>query len=46
MRDTVGLTLLAMGKDPAKFTDDDFDAAIKELTEVKNSGQLKGFTGN
>jgi spermidine/putrescine transport system substrate-binding protein len=46
MRDTVGLTLLAMGKDPAKFTDDDFDAAIRELTEVKNSGQLKGFTGN
>ncbi|HEX8095905.1 polyamine ABC transporter substrate-binding protein [Jatrophihabitans sp.] len=46
MRDTVGMTLLAMGKDPAKFTDADFDAAIKQLTEVKNSGQLKGFTGN
>ncbi|HEX8768748.1 MAG TPA: extracellular solute-binding protein [Jatrophihabitans sp.] len=46
MRDTVGMTLLAMGKDPAKFTDSDFDAAIKQLTEVKNSGQLKGFTGN
>ena len=46
MRDTVGMTLLAMGKDPAKFTDDDFDAAIKQLTDVKNSGQLKGFTGN
>jgi spermidine/putrescine transport system substrate-binding protein len=35
-----------MGKDPAKFTDADFDAAIKELTAVKESGQLKGFTGN
>ena len=46
MRDTVGMTLLAMGKDPAKFTDADFDAAIKQLTEVKDSGQLKGFTGN
>ena len=46
MRDTVGLVLLAMGKDPAKFTDADFDAAIKQLTDVKNSGQLKGFTGN
>jgi spermidine/putrescine transport system substrate-binding protein len=46
MRDTVGLTLLAMGKDPANFTDADFDAAIKELTTVKESGQLKGFTGN
>ncbi|MDQ1716758.1 MAG: spermidine/putrescine transport system substrate-binding protein [Pseudonocardiales bacterium] len=46
MRDTVGLTLLAMGKDPANFTDADFYAAIKELTTVKESGQLKGFTGN
>ena len=46
MRDTVGMTLLAMGKDPAKFTDDDFDAAVRQLTEVKDSGQLKGFTGN
>jgi spermidine/putrescine transport system substrate-binding protein len=46
MRDTVGMTLLAMGKDPAKFTDADFDAAIRQLTEVKDSGQLKGFTGN
>ncbi len=46
MRDTVGLMLLAMGKDPAKFTDNDFDAAMKELTAAKNRGQLKGFTGN
>jgi spermidine/putrescine transport system substrate-binding protein len=46
MRDTVGMTLLAMGKDPAKFTDADFDAAMKQLTDVKDSGQLKGFTGN
>lgn len=46
MRDTVGMMLLAMGKDPAKFTDADFDAAIKELSAAKDSGQLKGFTGN
>jgi spermidine/putrescine transport system substrate-binding protein len=46
MRDTVGMTLLAMGKDPAKFTDADFDAAIARLKQVKDSGQLKGFTGN
>lgn len=46
MRDTVGMMLLAMGKDPAKFTDADFDAAIAELDKAKNSGQLKGFTGN
>jgi spermidine/putrescine transport system substrate-binding protein len=35
-----------MGKDPAKFTDADFDAAIARLKDVKDSGQLKGFTGN
>ncbi|MDQ1743094.1 MAG: spermidine/putrescine transport system substrate-binding protein [Pseudonocardiales bacterium] len=46
MRDTVGMMLLAMGKDPANFTDADFDAAIKEIETAKNSGQLKGFTGN
>ena len=46
MRDTVGMMLLAMGKDPAKFTDADFDAAIAQLKDAKNAGQLKGFTGN
>jgi spermidine/putrescine transport system substrate-binding protein len=46
MRDTVGLVMLAQGKDPASFTDADFDAAIAELTAAKNSGQLRGFTGN
>ena len=46
MRDTVGLTLLSMGKDPASFTDDDFSAAIDKLQKAKDTGQLKGFTGN
>jgi len=46
MRDTVGLVMLAQGKDPANFTDADFDAAIAELTKAKDSGQLRGFTGN
>jgi spermidine/putrescine transport system substrate-binding protein len=46
MRDTIGLVLLAQGKDPAKFSDADFDAAIKELEDAKGRGQLKGFTGN
>jgi spermidine/putrescine transport system substrate-binding protein len=46
MRDTVGMMLLAMGKDPANFTDADFDAAIAQLGDAKDSGQLKGFTGN
>jgi spermidine/putrescine transport system substrate-binding protein len=46
MRDTVGLVMLAQGKDPASFTDADFDAAMSELTRAKDAGQLRGFTGN
>jgi spermidine/putrescine transport system substrate-binding protein len=46
MRDTVGLVMLALGKDPANFTDDDFNAAISELQKAKDAGQIKGFTGN
>jgi spermidine/putrescine transport system substrate-binding protein len=44
--DTVGLTMLSMGIDPATFTAAQFTQAIDRLTEVKESGQLKGFTGN
>jgi spermidine/putrescine transport system substrate-binding protein len=46
MRDTVGLVLIALGKDPAGFTDADFDAAIAEIQKAKDAGQIKGFTGN
>ena len=46
MRDTVGLVLIALGKDPASFTDADFDAAIAEIQKAKDAGQIKGFTGN
>jgi spermidine/putrescine transport system substrate-binding protein len=46
MRDTVGLTMLSLGKDPANFTDDDFNATMDRLQKAKDSGQLKGFTGN
>ncbi len=46
MRDTVGLVMLAMGKDPASFTDADFTAAIDEIKKAKDAGQLRGFTGN
>jgi spermidine/putrescine transport system substrate-binding protein len=46
MRDTVGLVMLAQGKDPANFTDDDFNAAMDELNKAKDAGQIKGFTGN
>ncbi|HET7763022.1 MAG TPA: spermidine/putrescine ABC transporter substrate-binding protein [Phycicoccus sp.] len=46
MRDTIGLVLCEMGKDPANFTDADFDAAVAMVQKAKDAGQLKGFTGN
>ncbi|WP_369262657.1 PotD/PotF family extracellular solute-binding protein [Streptomyces sp. R35] len=46
MRDSVGMTLLDMGKDPGKFTDDDFDAAIARMQKAVDSGQIRRFSGN
>ncbi len=46
MRDTMGLVLLDMGKDPADFTDDDFAAAIDTVQKAVDSGQVRKFTGN
>jgi spermidine/putrescine transport system substrate-binding protein len=46
MRDTVAMVMLAQGKDPGKFTDADFTAAIDAIKEAKDAGQLRGFTGN
>ncbi|MFG2814146.1 spermidine/putrescine ABC transporter substrate-binding protein [Streptomyces sp. NPDC048410] len=46
MRDSVGMTLLDMGKDPADFTDDDYDAAIARLQKGVDKGQIRRFTGN
>lgn len=46
MRDSVGMTLLDMGKDPGDFTDDDYDAAIARLQKGVDRGQIRRFTGN
>ncbi|OON76428.1 polyamine ABC transporter substrate-binding protein [Streptomyces tsukubensis] len=46
MRDSVGMTLLDMGKDPANFTDDDYDAAIARLQKAVDNKQIRRFTGN
>ncbi|WP_406472919.1 spermidine/putrescine ABC transporter substrate-binding protein [Streptomyces sp. NBC_01615] len=46
MRDSIGMTLLDMGKDPSKFTDDDFDATIARLQKGVDNGQIRRFTGN
>ncbi|PBC77537.1 spermidine/putrescine-binding protein [Streptomyces sp. TLI_235] len=46
MRDTIGMTLLDMGKDPARFTADDYAAAIARLQKGVDSKQIRKFTGN
>lgn len=46
MRDTMGMVLLDLGKDPAKFTDDDFDAAVARLQKAVDKRQIRRFTGN
>ena len=46
MRDSVGLTMLGMGNDPAE--DDNAAAleAIQKIKEASDSGQIRRFTGN
>ncbi len=46
MRDTVGVVMLEQGNDPADFTEDDFNAAIAELQEQIDSGQIRQVSGN
>ncbi|MBC7268597.1 MAG: spermidine/putrescine ABC transporter substrate-binding protein [Streptomyces sp.] len=46
MRDSIGMTLLDMGKDPGRFSDDDFDAAVARLQKAVDKGQIRRFTGN
>ncbi|WP_217234599.1 spermidine/putrescine ABC transporter substrate-binding protein [Streptomyces sp. AC555_RSS877] len=46
MRDSIGMTLLDMGKDPANFTADDYDAVIARLQKAVDKGQIRRFTGN
>ena len=46
MRDTIGIIMMAQGKDPSNFTDDDFNAAADELQKQLDSGQIRQVTGN
>jgi spermidine/putrescine transport system substrate-binding protein len=45
-RDTVGLTMLGMGKDPAKATMADINAALDKIDKANRDGQIRRFTGN
>ncbi|MFF4601200.1 spermidine/putrescine ABC transporter substrate-binding protein [Streptomyces sp. NPDC001339] len=46
MRDSVGLTLLDMGRRPEDVTEDDFDAAVARLQKGVDGKQIRRFTGN
>jgi spermidine/putrescine transport system substrate-binding protein len=46
MRDTMGMTLLDMDKNPGDFSDDDYDAAVARLQKAVDKGQIRRFTGN
>ncbi len=46
MQDTMIFMLLLEGSDPEDFTDDEFYNALDRLEEVKDSGQVRQFTGN
>jgi spermidine/putrescine transport system substrate-binding protein len=46
MRDTMGLMLLAMGKNPADHTMADYQAAIAKLQQLVDDKQIRQFTGN
>lgn len=46
MRDTFGLVMLGMGKDPSHCTVDDVKAAAAKIKQARISGQIRSFTGN
>jgi spermidine/putrescine transport system substrate-binding protein len=46
MRDTVGLTMLGMGKDPSVATAADVKAACAKIKKAREGGQIRKFTGN
>jgi len=46
MRDTMGAILAWQGADPSNFTEDQWQAALAELTKQVDSGQVRQVTGN
>lgn len=46
MRDSIGLTLIHLGKDPAAATTADCDLAIAEIKRVQDAGMAAVFKGN
>jgi spermidine/putrescine transport system substrate-binding protein len=46
MPDTMSFMLKITGADPSDFTDDEFTAALDQLQEYVDAGQVRRFTGN
>jgi spermidine/putrescine transport system substrate-binding protein len=46
MRDTIGLLMLADGKDPSQPTFAEAQGAFARLEQAKHDGQIRKFTGN
>jgi spermidine/putrescine transport system substrate-binding protein len=46
MRDTIGLSMFRLGKDPSQTTEADFDAALAEIQKAIDAGIVRAFTGN
>ena len=46
MRDTLGLVMLGLGKDPSSCTLDDAKAACAKIKKARESGHIRKFTGN
>jgi spermidine/putrescine transport system substrate-binding protein len=46
MRDTIGLVMLADGKDPANVTKADVTAAAAKIKKYRQNGHIRAFTGN
>jgi spermidine/putrescine transport system substrate-binding protein len=46
MRDTLGLVMLGEGRDPARCTAADIQAAAERVRQARASGQVRAFTGN
>jgi spermidine/putrescine transport system substrate-binding protein len=46
MRDSVGLTMLGMGKDPSTGSLNDMLAAVAKIDKYVKNGQIRRFTGN
>jgi spermidine/putrescine transport system substrate-binding protein len=46
MRDTIGLVMLGMGKDPSAATVADAKAACAKIKKARQGGQIRKFTGN